>query len=397
MRSRLQRSATRAAGPAGTWPVTPTSLPSPPSHTPRSTVVGVDIGHSYTKLVQVKRGASASAPPSVLNFAILPTPPGCMVEGKFTDPGVVGGELRRIWRLRRVRQKQVVSVLLGAGVILRHADFPAMPEQELKNVVKLQSEEHIPIPAAEVILDHFVVGRGEQDGTVRVLMAGAQRGVVDTHVKVFEQAGLTLTALEVDSLALIRAAGHNGYLTGASPHDLFAVLDFGAAATRLCLFSADSPQLTRNIGPGGQRLTEAVAKAASSVLQRAEQMKCEDGLTGSTLVRDALLDPLNESLTECRRTLEYFFARGPRLTLKGVFLAGGGANMAGLADLIQPFLEGVTEGRSLSGGSVVVDKLDCLNHITLDRKYEPVRRAFGPEFSVALGLALREEPETWQG
>lgn len=358
--------------------------------------MGVDIGHSYTKLVQVKRGTSA-APPSILNFAILPTPPGCMVEGNFTDPDLAGGELRRLCRLRRLRQKQVVGVLLGAGVILRHADFPSMPEKELNNVVKLQSEEHIPIPAAEVVLDHTVVGRGEKDGTVRVLMAGAQRGVVDTHVKVYEKAGLTLTALDIDSLALIRAVGHSGYLTGASPNDLFAVIDLGASATRLCLFSADSPQLNRNIGPGGQRLTEAVASATSSVLQRAEQMKCEDGLTGSPLVRDALMGPLNESLGECRRTLEYFFARGPRLTLKGVFLTGGGANMSGLVELIHPFVEGLTEGRSLAGGSVVVGVLDCLNHVTLDRKYEPVRRAFGPEFSVALGLALREEPETWQG
>ncbi|PKL50717.1 MAG: pilus assembly protein PilM, partial [Candidatus Riflebacteria bacterium HGW-Riflebacteria-2] len=51
-----------------------------------NTAVGVDIGTSAVKIVQLKKSPSG---PELINYGMMPLPPDCMTEGAVGDPQTV--------------------------------------------------------------------------------------------------------------------------------------------------------------------------------------------------------------------------------------------------------------------------------------------------------------------
>jgi type IV pilus assembly protein PilM len=354
--------------------------------------VGLDIGAAHIKLVQVRgtrRGAAVTA------FGTAPTPRLAVVEGGIARPVEVAEAVRRLMRETGVRGRRVVTVVGGPGVILRQVEFPRMSERELRETLRWEAEQHIPIPADEAINDFSILGdapaRTGDAGPppMRVMLVGTQRKLVQGLLETMRAASLFPLAIDIDALAASRVLGANGLHPKRSDGSSVMLVDLGASVTKLSVFRDGIPAFNRTINVGGNDFTAAIAEGLGQDIVAAEATKRELGVLPDTAAARFLQPLLDDLLLEVRRSIEFYVVRHEGAEIRHICLAGGGAGLKGLPEALADYLTlalGVREEES----ELQVTPLQPLEGLEIHPRLGDRRRDFSPQFTVALGLALRE-------
>ena len=117
-------------------------------------MVGLDIGTSRVKLVElVARGASVE----LARAAVELTPVDVIRDGKVVQPEQVAAVIKKALAAGHFRPGEVVAAIAGQGVVVRHVQFPKMPEEELREALKWEGQKHIPFPVEDAVVDFEVI------------------------------------------------------------------------------------------------------------------------------------------------------------------------------------------------------------------------------------------------
>src|SRR5438067_577577 len=91
-------------------------------------LVGVDIGASSIKVVQLKDGRKGM---SVIRYGYAPLPPQTIIDGHIMSAGVVTDALLKIFVDNKIQTKDVAVGVYGQSVIVRKITVPMMTNEEL--------------------------------------------------------------------------------------------------------------------------------------------------------------------------------------------------------------------------------------------------------------------------
>src|SRR5690606_31232157 len=129
-------------------------------------------------------------------------------------------------------------------LVVRVIEVPKMSDGELLDNMKMDADRYIPFPPSEVEMDFKALRELPSDPdspNMEVLLAAAQREIVDQHVQVVQDAKLDPRAIDVEPLAAARALTHP--LTSKTPgatlnsdadySDVSAILNIGASGTEI--------------------------------------------------------------------------------------------------------------------------------------------------------------------
>jgi type IV pilus assembly protein PilM len=335
----------------------------------------------------------------VTNFGMTPTPRHSIVEGVIVKPQDVAGAIRSLMSEIGLGHRRVVTAVGGQGVILRHAQFPRMSERELREVLRWEAEQHIPIPPGEAISDFSILEevsptdrdpKGAQK-KMKVLLVATQQKVVNALLETLRVAGLYPVAVDVDAIAAYRVLTVNGYVPPSSRNLSTMLVDIGATTTKLSVFLDGVPQLTRTVPVAGNGLTAAVAEGLGQDMASAERSKREMGAMPDTPIARFLQPLLDELLLEVRRSIEFYLVRNYGQEINHIYLAGGGANLKGLPQALADYLNLSLAEHAEGEPDVCVQAVEPLREVELHPALNEQRVYLGPQFLVALGLALREE------
>jgi type IV pilus assembly protein PilM len=167
-----------------------------------------------------------------------------------------------------------------------------------------------------------------------VLGVAAAAEHVASLLKFSEQAGLQGCRVEAGALALSRF----GALLNDWPEgQVWGVLDLGRAQSRLVLVVQEVPVLIRLVGGGGKAWTDRIASSLRVSRKSAETLKQEHGVDssqGGTILTGLLRNDLHEVASEIKRSYEYVLSCYPAKKAGGLVLAGGGAAMPKLDELL---------------------------------------------------------------
>ncbi|MDQ7794991.1 MAG: type IV pilus assembly protein PilM [bacterium] len=356
--------------------------------------VGLDVGTSHIKLVQV-RGTRKG--PVVTCFGMAPTPRQAIVEGVVTKPQEVAAAIRGLMAEIGLTHRRVVSVVGGQGVILRHAEFPRMGEQQLREVLRWEAEQYIPMPSGEAVSDFMILEDGppadkesKDPPKMKVLLVGTQQKVVQSILDTLRAAALYPVAIDVDALAHLRVLTANGYFS-AQPGNLSSlVVDIGASSTKLSVLKGGVPQLNRTIAAAGNGLTAAVAQGLGQDTATAERTKRELGASPESSIARYVQPLVDELLLEVRRSIEFYLARDYGEDIKFIYLVGGGAMLKELPEALADYLNASLTERARGTPDITVLRVEPLREIGVHSSLGEQLAYFGPQFAGALGLALRE-------
>ena len=346
------------------------------------TVVGLDIGSSAVKAVEVKPAGKGY---KVTAFGTEPVPPDAIVDGAIIDAGSVAEAIRRVFDGNKAfKAKDVCASLSGNAVIVKKITLPVMTENELAESIYWEAEQYIPFDIQDVNLDYQILDPGtgpNSRGSMDVLLVAAKKEKISDYTNVISQAGRTPVIVDVDAFALQNAFEVN---YGLDAGRIVVLLNAGASAININILQGDQSVFTRDISMGGNAYTEAVQKELDLPFDSAEQLKKGIPVDGATFEEaQPVLHAVTENvLLKIQKTFDFFKASASTDHIDRIMLSGGASRVDGFHQMVQERL------------NTPVEDFDPFRTVTWDAKKlggEPADMA--PSAAVAIGLALRKVSE----
>src|SRR5579859_1159624 len=231
----------------------------------RGHFIGLEIGSHNVRAAELTvRGGE----PTLQRFAQVQLPPGAVADGEVVDATAVGGALKQLWAEGKFSHRRVVVGVSSQRATVRQADVQAMTDDDLRSALKFEAQDLIPIPVEEALLDFSVIDHHLPDSNpseppkMRILLAAAQRDMVNGHLGALKVAGLRPVAVDPVALALLRAipvAEPTGASSGGAPAPVVeAVIAVGAPLTTVAIREDGMTRFVRVLNIGGDDLTDGV-------------------------------------------------------------------------------------------------------------------------------------------
>ncbi|MFA4880764.1 MAG: type IV pilus assembly protein PilM [Candidatus Doudnabacteria bacterium] len=338
---------------------------------------GLDLSDQSLKLIELKREGRNT---ELSNFCEFLLQEGTVIKGRVVkeDLLVAAIEESRIKaRKGRVKTRFVVACVPEYESFVRIIKLPRLPEEELAEAVKWESEQHIPLSGSEVYLDWQKVG--ESPDHLEVLVAASPKKLVDSYINVLRRAGLIPIACEVESAATARSLVREG------DNACYLIADIGISRTSLIIYDRATLQFTASVEPAGETFTNNLVRDLKISLTEAEGMKKIYGLNAKeggieAKIYQSLKGGVEALAKEIETALKFYQDHFPQgQTLSKVILCGGGAKLKGLV----PELKMILKKEVVLGDPWV-------NILAPKSKYLPeVSRKDSLGYATAIGLALR--------
>ena len=343
--------------------------------------MGVDIGSSSLKVVKLRKEKGRAILETYGELALGPY--GGAEVGQATNLSAeqVTETLKDLLREAKVTTKECGVSIPFARSLLALVKLPYRKDpQEQKTVIELEARKYIPVPVAEVQLDWFVVPeidpskREDEREMIDVLIVAVHNDELTFLQKVIGGAGLVASFYEIEIFSTIRAVVDE-------PIKPVMVIDVGAASTKTYVVEHGVVALSHAISAGSQDITRAIAVSGNISIARAEILKKEKGLgDGDASVGSPEL-VFSRIFSEARRVLmQYETSHNKSIT--SIVFTGGGAVTKELGDYAKNIF------------SIDVRIADPFVKTEAPAFMRPILEEIGPEFAVAVGIALRKLEES---
>lgn len=301
-----------------------------PVTNPDGHAIGIDLGATAVRAAVVALNADGSrSAASIHGVGEVPVPPGTVVNGVVTNQALLTKALRELWAQHKIAGRNVILGITNQQVVVRDLQMPNLPPEQLAKALPFQAREVVPLPMEQVVVDFVPLDKPDPEAEhVNGLLVATPRGPVAAAVAAVERAGLHVARVDLSSFATLRAIADETLAVEA-------VVDLGAQLTNLVVHAHGIPRVVRSVTRGGDELTARLVERADLDPASAEQAKLEEGLTGSNReVVTVLRDGVRPLFAEIRSSIHYFNTTNPGMRLERIALTGGGAEMAGLAEML---------------------------------------------------------------
>jgi len=343
--------------------------------------LGIDIGTTSIKVAEVKNGDER---PEIVNYGVLESSGYLARENQALQTSslkIFESEiidlLKTVVREMETSATDVVASLPLFSAFISVLDFPRMEAREIEHAIVYQAKQYVPLPLSEVALDWLKVAEYDDEKGFfhqKILLISVPQEQIKKYQAMFTAAGLTLRALEIESLSLTRILGGDPTPT--------LVVDIGSRSTNAIFLEKGSLVWATQSDYGGASLTQALSSSLNINPIRAEELKKERGIlgTGPSYELSTIMIPfLDVILNEVRKAQFLYGQQFPSVRKpERIVLAGGGANLLG----IEPYIE-----RALGLPTV---KISPLSRFAYPPAMEPLAGELNAVMSIALGLGLKE-------
>ncbi|HHX51083.1 MAG TPA: pilus assembly protein PilM, partial [Clostridia bacterium] len=273
--------------------------------------------------------------------ASVPIPSGAVVDGWPKNASSLEEVLRELGQRYGWQRKSVVASLGAKQAIIRHLTLPLMPGQDLRKAVAWEAEKYLPLNKQDYSLDYQPLGRETGEGkNIEVLLAALPKELAWEYWSIFQKAGFKLEAIDVVPLAQKRSLGN--CRQDYDKNKPVLLLNLGNEFCTMTIIHQGRISFTRTLSFG--------AKSPGS-------------------------SSLPNLINEVARSLDYYRLEHRSLPPD------------------QAIVSGPLSGWPISILECLEQQLNLITEIALPDQSLPVNQEPGPEFIVAMGLALWEEKD----
>ena len=292
----------------------------------KKTTVGLDIGSGLVKIAVVDHSRKE---PELVRVAVAPLADDAIVEGEVMDPNLVADAIKSALETASVTQKNVVIAVGGRDVIVKKVQVERVKEQQLRELIRYEAEQHVPFDVESVELDHQTLDPAGDSPQMSVLLVAAKRELIESKLRVLADAGIPASVVDVESFAL-----HNGFevnypdaMTG-----VVGLLNIGHDVTNINLLEEGVPILTRDVAVGTRRIREDLMREAGMSAEDAQ--KAIQSFDRNASLDSVLMTRCEEIATGVERAVAFLQQSSRGAELREVYTCGGGARVPGLNDIL---------------------------------------------------------------
>lgn len=353
-------------------------------------VLGIDIGSSSIKIVQLgkKKGKAV-----LETYGELALGPYAQTEiGRATNlpTDKVAEALKDLLREANAASRVGgIAIPFGAS-LMSLMELPDASAKDLKQMVPIEARKYIPVPISEIMLDWWVVpkfderdfgvedeGEAKRAKKIEVLAVAIHNDTINRYQEIVQKSGLDVRFFEIEVFSTIRSVIEEDI----KPVMIF---DMGAASSKLYIVERGVIRNSHTINRGSQDMTMALSKSLGINITNAEIVKRNYGASSpaeAKQIRDIVSLTLDYVFTEANRVLLNYQKKYGK-SIAQVLLVGGGVKLKDFVEMSRLHFQ--TE----------VAMANPFEKIETPAFLEDVLKTTGPEFAVAIGVALRMLQET---
>jgi type IV pilus assembly protein PilM len=292
----------------------------------RPQVVGLDIGSSFVKAVELRPVGNDY---ELVGFGMAPVPNGTLEAGEVKQPAALQAAVRQALDQGRIQATESVIGMSGGSVIAKRVTLPKMSEAELRESIRWEAEQHIPFDIEDVELDFQVL---KQDGPqLEVMLVAVKKGKVGSYAEAVTAAGLNVAVVDVDVFALESQYESNF----PDDKDVVALVNIGHETTNTNILQGGVSVYARDVFVGGKQYSATIAQRFDLSLADADSVVRGKQGSVSWAEVEPVLDLVSQELgQEIQRTLDYFGTTAEHERIQRIFLSGGCALVPGLQDFL---------------------------------------------------------------
>jgi len=275
--------------------------------------VGIDIGDYNVKVAQVEKAPFKQK--AIVSLGI----------GKINPertPARIVEAIKEACADAKINTKEARASISIPTTIIRYLIMPSMSEGDLAKALEFEIEKHTPYTLSEMSYQYSVLS-SLPNKQIMVLLAIAQKKMIQDRISFIKDAGLEVSSVSIDPLAIIKA--FNATVPLGKNKIVIAVLDIGYHQSKLVVFSGDVPYFSRDIPVGGHNFNQAIAEKMGIDFAEAERVKYDPRGQEDEIVKiitphlHNLIDELSLSFNYCERCLQK--------TISQLYLIGGEAKV----------------------------------------------------------------------
>ena len=345
-------------------------------------LVGVDIGASSIKVVQLKESRKAL---QVIRWGSAPLPTQTIIDGHIMNAGAVTEALAKIFKDNKIQKNDVAIGVYGQSVIVRKITVPMMTPAELDEQIQWEAEQHIPFDIKLMSVDYEVLRRRPEAGQMDLLLVAAKKDEINDYAAILREAKLRPLVVDINAFTVQNVFEHQ---YGLPADSTIVLLNVGAAVSSLNIVSKGVSAFTREITSAGNAITEEIRKALSCDYEQAEAYKMGGGPT--QIVPQEVTAIINQACqglaSEIQRSLDFYLATSGEREIARIYISGGSAYLAPLVQAVE------------KRARAPVQLFDPTVNLAVDKASvdETRFRATAAQMVVALGLSLRCDKERRQ-
>ncbi len=343
----------------------------------KSEIIGLDIGSSSIKVIQVR---DSNGGYTLSKFGMIPLAPEMIVEGTIMDSVRCVEALQDLIKDQSITGKDAVISLSGHSVIVKKVCLPQMTEDELAESIKWEAEQYIPFDINDVNMDFQILGTfidSEGKPQMNVLLAAVKKDKLTEYTSLVIEAGLNPAIVDIDSFALENMYGINYEIKEG---ETVALINIGASLTNINILKGGMFAFTRDVSIGGNRYTESIQKELSISYDDAERAKKGESVEGGVpSALDSVIENISSEIaSEITRSFGYFKTASGNERIDKIMLSGGSSKIKNLSTLLQERLE------------IPVEIVNPFRKIEIPPEFNSdYIRDIAPIAAVAVGLGIR--------
>jgi len=349
--------------------------------------LGIDIGSSAIKIIQLRKKNGRAELVTYGELSLGPYAGKGVGQAVQLPPEKVSSALMDLMKEKEVgvsTNKCGLSIPFSSS-LMSEIEMPNVSEKELAIMVPLEARKYIPVPISEVMLDWSLIPKSEVStdeepitavsDKLNVLVVAIHNDTISRYQSIVSQAGLDASFFEIEIFSTMRSVLDETLRP-------VLIIDMGAASTKLYIVERGIIRNSHTVNRGSQDITANLSQSLSITPEKAEILKREVGLMGpDQSVTDVALLSLDYIFAEINTTMLSFEKKYNKTIAKTVFVGGGAA------------LKGILEHAKNNLKTEVEVGLP-FNKVAAPAFLDNILRETGPEFAVAIGLALRKLSES---
>jgi type IV pilus assembly protein PilM len=294
----------------------------------KKTTVGLDIGSGLIKVAVIDHSRPGN--PELVRVAVVPLLADAIVEGEIMDPGIVAEAIQGALAAAEIKSTQVVTAVGGRDVIIKKIQIERVKEQQARELMRWEAEQHVPFDMESVELDFQILDPDADGVEMSVLLVAAKRELIESKLRILTDAGLDPAVVDVDAFALHNAFELN-YPEAMS--GVVALVNIGHEVTNINILDDGVPILTRDLTVGTRRFREDLQRERG--LSADEAQALIQGYDRSDHL-DAVLEGRGEEIAVGIERAAAFLASASRSAgqVRAIYTCGGGSRIPGLSAVL---------------------------------------------------------------
>ncbi len=337
----------------------------------QSDVLGLDIGSSTVKLVQMHKDngdykVAAAAIAEIENGA----------EDKSQIETNISKAIRKCFQSAGVKTKLAVCGVCGPEVAVRYFKFPSLQPEEILGAILLEADQVCPFNVNDSAVEYQLIPNGDEH--ISGIFVAATNKLIRTKRQLVKNTSLNSVLMDVDGLALLNCFSQyeNSETKGAT-----AILNVGSTYTNLAIMGDNSLPFIRDMSYAGNDIVKKIAEEN----EVSEETICkilsgkEDSSQLQKELTDSLSDACRKLIDDVADTLRYYTVREKSGFIEKVLVCGGFSLVKGFVELLD---------NQLPATVVLWNPFDKIAQDAELADKEVLKKS-GPAMAVAAGLAMR--------